>query len=72
VRRLRLKLQNSQHALAKKAGVAHRTSAGTIEHSQHDVAIFNIERTAAAVGVSTASLLTTAPTQDPKQSFRKL
>lgn len=56
VRRLRKDGGLSQEELAKAAGV-HRTYAGMIERGQKNVAIYNIERIAVALGVRPGSLL---------------
>jgi len=46
----------SQEELAEAAGV-HRTYAGMIERGEKNVAIYNIERIAVALGVRPGSLL---------------
>ncbi|MEN3813590.1 helix-turn-helix transcriptional regulator [Chromobacterium piscinae] len=56
VRRRRLALGLSQEELAEQAGV-HRTYVGMLERGEKNVTIYNIERIAAALNVSPASLL---------------
>ncbi|WP_052262824.1 helix-turn-helix domain-containing protein [Chromobacterium violaceum] len=56
VRRRRLALGLSQEELAEQAGV-HRTYVGMLERGEKNVTIYNIERIAAALNVSAASLL---------------
>ncbi|MCS3806670.1 transcriptional regulator with XRE-family HTH domain [Chromobacterium alkanivorans] len=56
VRRRRLELGLSQEELAEQAGV-HRTYVGMLERGEKNVTIYNIERIAAALNVSPASLL---------------
>jgi len=46
----------SQEALADAAGL-HRTYVGSVERSERNISIDNIERLAEALGVSVASLL---------------
>lgn len=56
VRRRRLELDLSQEELAERAGI-HRTYVGMLERGEKNVTIYNIERIAAALNVSPASLL---------------
>lgn len=56
VRRRRLELGLSQEELAERAGI-HRTYVGMLERGEKNVTIYNIERIAAALNVSPASLL---------------
>lgn len=56
VRQRRLELGLSQEELAERAGV-HRTYVGMLERSEKNVTIYNIERIAAALELSPATLL---------------
>lgn len=56
VRRLRQAKGLSQEGLAQMAGI-HRTYIGAVERGERNVSIDNMERIAAAVGVSIADLL---------------
>lgn len=61
LRKTREWLGLSQEALADAAGL-HRTYVGSVERGERNISIDNIERLAAALGVSPASLLA-----EPKQ-----
>lgn len=61
LRKTRERLGLSQEALADAAGL-HRTYVGSVERGERNISIDNIERLAAALGVSPASLLA-----EPKQ-----
>jgi len=56
VRRLRNAKGWSQEELAKKAGL-HRTYIGSIERSERNVSLLNIERIAHALNIQTKDLL---------------
>ncbi|NMQ18833.1 XRE family transcriptional regulator [Candidatus Competibacter phosphatis] len=59
LRKTRERLGLSQEALADAAGL-HRTYVGSVERGERNISIDNIERLAAALGVSPASLLAEA------------
>lgn len=61
LRKTRERLGLSQEVLADAAGL-HRTYVGSVERGERNISIDNIERLAAALGVSPASLLA-----EPKQ-----
>ncbi len=61
LRKTRERLGLSQEALADAAGL-HRTYVGSVERGERNISIDNIERLAAALGVSPVSLLA-----EPKQ-----
>lgn len=56
VKKLRKAKGWSQEKLAKKAGV-HRTYIGSIERSERNVSLMNVERIAKALNVSAKNLL---------------
>lgn len=56
VRRKRLGLGLSQEAFAERAGL-HRTYISSVERTGRNITLDNVERIAAALGVSAASLL---------------
>jgi transcriptional regulator with XRE-family HTH domain len=57
LRRLRSNLGISQEGLADRANL-HRTYVGSVERAERNVSIDNLDRLSAALGVSTADLLT--------------
>jgi transcriptional regulator with XRE-family HTH domain len=59
VRAARLEQEISQEALADLAGLD-RSYMGGIERGEHNVALINIQKVAAALGVSIAELMTQA------------
>jgi transcriptional regulator with XRE-family HTH domain len=59
LRERRAELGLSQEGLADRAGL-HRTYVGSVERAERNVSIDNIERLAAAVGLTVAELLTEA------------
>ena len=56
VREERARQNLSQEQLAEKAGV-HRTYIGMIERAEKNITLLNVQKIAAAFGVSVASLL---------------
>jgi len=56
VRKLRVKNNWSQEELAKRAGL-HRTYIGSIERSERNVSLINIERIAKALKVKISDLV---------------
>jgi len=56
VRKLRVKNNWSQEELAKRAGL-HRTYIGSIERSERNVSLINIERIAKALKVKISDLI---------------
>lgn len=56
VKKCRLKCGWSQEQLAQRAGL-HRTYIGSIERSERNVSLLNIERIAHALGVSIKDLI---------------
>jgi transcriptional regulator with XRE-family HTH domain len=56
LRKARLTKKLSQEALAELAGI-HRTYVGSVERAERNVSIDNMERLAAAIGVSLPDLL---------------
>lgn len=68
VQRLRKQAGYSQEAFADAVGV-HRTYMGTIERGEKNISLRNIERLAAALGLSPGQLLSAADDEgqrDPK------
>jgi transcriptional regulator with XRE-family HTH domain len=57
VRSLRLERHLSQEKLAERSGL-HRTYVGSIERSERNISLENIDRLAAALGVASVDLLT--------------
>jgi transcriptional regulator with XRE-family HTH domain len=66
LRRLRKTKELSQEALADLAGL-HRTFVGSVERSERNVSIDNVERLANALNVSVADLLVEASDKGRKQ-----
>jgi transcriptional regulator with XRE-family HTH domain len=60
LRQLRRAVGLSQEALADHAGL-HRTFVGSVERSERNISLDNVERLAKALGVSVSQLLAEAP-----------